>query len=54
MEKLHQSDWFKKGTVRELLDDVFYVRDKLQKNRASEEEIQEIMRKIDAAFCKES
>ena len=51
MKKIHESDHFKKGPFRELLDDVFYVDEKLKKNYTSEEEVQKIIERIDAALA---
>lgn len=50
MYYLQKKDWFKNTEFRENLDDVFYVRDKLKKNYVSDEEIAQIIARIDKAL----
>ena len=50
MRKISSGGAFKGSKFRELLDDVFYVKAKLEKNYVPEEEIRQIMQRIDKAF----
>ena len=50
MNSIQRKDRFKNTKFRENLDDVFYVRDKLKKNHVSDEEIAEIISRIDKAL----
>ncbi len=50
MNYVQKKDWFKNTKFRENLDDVFYVRDKLKKNYVSDEEIAQIIARIDKAL----
>lgn len=50
---IQEKDLFAHSSLREALDDVIYVRDKLKKNYTSEEEISRIISRIDAALNNE-
>ena len=51
MEKISHSNILQGTKFRELLDNVFYVKEKLAKNSASDEEIRAIIHRIDEAFA---
>ena len=50
MNSICEKDRFKGSKFRYLLDDVIYVRNKLNKNYTSDEEIERIIKKIDSAL----
>ena len=49
-EAFHKSNLWKNGIIREWIDDVFYVKEKLKKNDTSEEEIEQIINRIKNAM----
>ncbi len=48
-EKIHLSKKNKGGIIKELIDNIFYVKEKLQKNYTSDQEIEEITGRIRSA-----
>lgn len=50
MEKIHNGNFMSGTKFRENLDNVFYVKNKLNKNYVSEDEINEIIGRIDSAL----
>lgn len=50
MNKIHNGNSFQNTNFRELLDNVFYVKDKLERNCVSDEEIQEYTERINDAL----
>ncbi len=53
MNQIYRENRFPSTRFRELLDNVMYVKEKDAKNRVSDEEIEQIIRKIDKAFMEE-
>ena len=53
LEKLHSCKKSRRGYLLELIDNIFYVKEKLEKNATSEEEINEITSRIHYALYSE-
>lgn len=53
MNKIHNGNAFKNTTFRELLDNVYYVKEKFERNYVPDEEINQIVSRIDAALNSE-
>ena len=49
-QAISKSNLWKSTKFRELIDDIFYIKDKIKRNATSEEEISEIMEKIEKAL----
>jgi len=50
MNKIHKGTSFQNTNFRELLDNVFYVKDKLERNYVSDEEIKKYIERIETAL----
>ena len=50
MNNIYRKDMFKGSRFRELLDDIFYVKEKLEKNNVTEQDISNITARINKVF----